>query len=83
MKFQNPGRSSGQDIIVGSPECKTEIRSYIIIIIFIIMIDFIIVIVFSFYGISRNLNSYTLSSLGLHSCQIALTDMVFPSYCRQ
>jgi hypothetical protein len=76
-------RSSGQDVIMGSPECQTEIRSYITVIIFISMIAFIIIIVFSYYGISRNLNSYTISLLGMSSCQIALTYMAFPSFCRQ
>lgn len=47
------------------------------------MINFIIIIVFSYYGILRNLNSYTMSFLGLSSCQIALTYMAFPSFCRQ
>jgi len=63
---------------VGLPECQAEIRSYITVIIFIIMIDLIIIIVFSYYGISRNLNSCTISLLGQSSYQIALTYMAFP-----
>jgi hypothetical protein len=70
-------RSSGQDVIVGLPECQTEIRSYITVIIFITMIDLFIIIVFSYYDVSRNLNSYT-SLLGQSSYQIALTYMAFP-----
>jgi len=63
---------------VGLPECQTEIRSYITVIIFIIKIDLFIIIVFSYYGISRNLNSYTISLLGQSSYQIAPTYMAFP-----
>jgi hypothetical protein len=70
-------RSSGQNVIVGLPEGQTEIRSYITFIVFIIMIDLFIIIVFSYYGISRNLSSYTISLLGQSSYQIALTYMAF------
>jgi hypothetical protein len=76
-------RSSGQDVITGPSEYQTEIRSYITVIIFIIIIDFIITIVFSYYGISRNLNTYTMSLIGLSSCQNAPAYMTFPSFCRQ